>query len=960
MKKWILAATLCAAGAAAAQTPSYMACTGSGSSRVCSTPGSVAAMNLLPTVNVAATPYATRTAACSGSTDQTAALQAAIATAESEGGVVVLQPGWYKTSSALSVSASSVWIQGSGRAFPDNLVATGVPATQGSGIVTTSASADVLDVAGTSTGWIANDGLRDFTVSRCAAPTGSANGIFVNYTLGVQADSVMSADSIYPWHIHATGSGGAGYFDNDSAQFTSLEASGSVVGWFIDSNDGTYSPSLRIRNSGTSSPTGGVGASATGMLVQGKQMSDLMVYGFETAQLYNGVTIDYTGSGGAGTAGDIHFTNTINDGYTHDGFQIQNIPNFNSSVAILGGWEHPVNGTAGNCEIELDNSSGVSVSSETIVGSAAGTDSGVCVHTGILNTFTDNHLYGMNNIGYLFDASTNSTITGGEIIGSSSPLTIGIDLTNGSNENTISGVSLHGVGGATGINIDSTSSGNAGFETDPIASYTTALANAGNNFFEPPLPLYLKNSITYFGNTQPFMRWDGINTYLFSSSPYGAGFVQDGYAPTLEGHNSAFYAENGNTVIPGNTSYATGNSGSGGVTLSDSPNLTGSVVISGVVYPTIVGVFPTGTVSSVAILSGGSGGTNGIANINGVGGGCTTIPIVQTTTSSGVVTAATVTNIGAGCTSAPTFTPAAGTAVLSASVQTTAGTVAAGANYAVIDAYDSAGNHSQQSPEVSVTTTATGSIRYSWTPIAGAASYRLCFGTAAGAENNYTTIAGGTAYSYTQTLPASSYTAGTCPNTNNSSASVTLNGGGFDSNIGSRASWAMGSGSGTYSATTGLFTVGTAGSSITISGIPSGGRNLVISINGTVSAGDGDVNVQFNSDATAANYDCLRAGGGSGAANVNACSTIAVSGTLGVCVLGTSGGAGGGFFKVVGYSSTAPKIISGGECFESADPGVFSFAGKWLGSAAVNSLTLTMKGGGNFVAGTTVQIAVEQ
>jgi hypothetical protein len=59
-----------------------------------------------------AVPYATQALACSGATDSTSAIQAAINAAAVTGGVAVLQPGWYKTSSALSITTSNTGLIG--------------------------------------------------------------------------------------------------------------------------------------------------------------------------------------------------------------------------------------------------------------------------------------------------------------------------------------------------------------------------------------------------------------------------------------------------------------------------------------------------------------------------------------------------------------------------------------------------------------------------------------------------------------------------------------------------------------------------------------------------------------------------------------------------------------------------------------------------------------------------------
>lgn len=103
-------------------------------------------------------------------------------------------------------------------------------------------------------------------------------------------------------------------------------------------------------------------------------------------------------------------------------------------------------------------------------------------------------------------------------------------------------------------------------------------------------------------------------------------------------------------------------------------------------------------------------------------------------------------------------TPGAATGTGSA----TGGTLAAATYYVKIVAVDSSGNNTAAGAEsVGVAVTgATSSIAYTWTAVAGAASYRIYYGTAAGAESGYYTSTGASF-----TLTATAGTAGTPPAT---------------------------------------------------------------------------------------------------------------------------------------------------------------------------------------------------
>lgn len=114
----------------------------------------------------------------------------------------------------------------------------------------------------------------------------------------------------------------------------------------------------------------------------------------------------------------------------------------------------------------------------------------------------------------------------------------------------------------------------------------------------------------------------------------------------------------------------------------------------------------------------------------------------------------------------------------------TGGTIPAGTTFAKIVAIDAGGNMSAAGTEsASVTTTGTtSSIAWAWTAVAGAASYRIYTGAAAGAENTYFTSA---TNSFTQTAPTG--TAGTPPTSATTGGVITVappNSGTFQNDLG--------------------------------------------------------------------------------------------------------------------------------------------------------------------------------
>lgn len=116
--------------------------------------------------------------------------------------------------------------------------------------------------------------------------------------------------------------------------------------------------------------------------------------------------------------------------------------------------------------------------------------------------------------------------------------------------------------------------------------------------------------------------------------------------------------------------------------------------------------------------------------------------------------------ISGGLTSYAIGTPATPTGTPS----TTGGTIPATTTFAKIVGVDSMGNTTPASTQSAVvtTTTATSSIIWNWTALAGAKSYRIYVG-ATGVNGNYFTS---TTNTFTQTLPSSSGTAATPPTTN--------------------------------------------------------------------------------------------------------------------------------------------------------------------------------------------------
>ena len=150
--------------------------------------------------------YSTITAAAAG-TDSTTAIQTAI-NSITRGGWAQLTCNSYRTTAALSITTSVVGIHGTcqGYSYPS--------ASPVSIIVSTSASADIVDVVGASGTYIVWNDFRNVTFQRSVVPTGTAKGLSCQYAGGVQMENVQSEDSIYDFYANGCPGYGTGAFRN--------------------------------------------------------------------------------------------------------------------------------------------------------------------------------------------------------------------------------------------------------------------------------------------------------------------------------------------------------------------------------------------------------------------------------------------------------------------------------------------------------------------------------------------------------------------------------------------------------------------------------------------------------------------------------------------------------------------------------------------------------------------------
>jgi parallel beta-helix repeat protein len=415
-------------------------------------------------------------------TDNTTALQNAINSLQTAGtcGQVLLQAKIYKVTGTLNITSPCVGVKGAELILPSSTQYTNPPASV---IITTSATADVIDVAGTGlTANVFGNRFENFTIARSLTPTGTAAGLSLSYTYGVYVNRVFVEDSVRGFYIHASGSQGVGVIENSGAELGYngfVETSGAYSGFYVDSQDGKASPSIRARHNFVAS---NLGATPTvyGWLANGTALNDQMVYGFETAGVSYGVYLQNFGGGTNFSSGDLHFYGSI-----FDATRISNIfvsgftAATNGHVEFNGGYALAFAGGAGAHNFDIENSSGVNITNMQIGPFISTATDYVFISGGGNNSVTNNSLSGVGINGITLSSTTGNTIHGNQVVGSTATGSL-IGLTASSN-NSISANTLSGTA-AKGLSVDSSSSNNTGLETNSIAStITIAQSNAGNN-----------------------------------------------------------------------------------------------------------------------------------------------------------------------------------------------------------------------------------------------------------------------------------------------------------------------------------------------------------------------------------------------------------------------------------------------------------------------------------------------
>jgi hypothetical protein len=393
---------------------------------------------------------------CATASDATDAIQAALHSL-SLAGSVRLGPACYHTTHALTITRSAIGIKGAGQGFAD------VELLGGSVLLSTSPTADILDLTGTKESYLTWNRLEDFAVERAVAPTGSATGIAVSFAGGLRVSGVESLDSVRNLYLHAVPDYGLGAWRDVSVGwgYTRLHGySGNLYGWYFDSSDDVAMNSFKGDHLACSNNLGS-GPTTFCYYVAGKAVKDIDLDSANVAGATYGLYLNYTGNGEQDSDADIHINMpTMDDCYISCIFIKGLTPEGAASVSVNAGYLE--SNTPGAKIVDIEDSYGVAITNNQIFAIASrGPNTGVYANNSVSLSIGQNKFQQLSaGTAVQMVHTTGSAITGNTLLGSpKQPMTTGITLENNSNGNAISGNAALGNLG-TAYRFDDTSRNN--------------------------------------------------------------------------------------------------------------------------------------------------------------------------------------------------------------------------------------------------------------------------------------------------------------------------------------------------------------------------------------------------------------------------------------------------------------------------------------------------------------------
>jgi hypothetical protein len=393
---------------------------------------------------------------CASAPDATADLQAAI-NAMSLAGSVRLGPACYHTTHALTVTKSTIGIKG----VSQGLSAPGVPGS--STLLSTSASADILDVTGTKDHYLIWNNLQDFAVERAVRPTGTAAGIAVNYAGGLRASGIWSLDSRRNIYLHGVPDYGVGVWRDVAVGWRNSNEpvpTGELYGWYFDSADGVGMNSFKGDHLACSNDLGSAPTTYCYYL-SGATVKDVDLDSANVAGTSYGLYVNYTGKGEQDSTADIHLNMPTMDNCYVSCVTIKGLlPDGGASVSVNAGYLE--SNTAGTKVVDIESSYGVAITNNQIfaMGSTGGNIGVYASNSASLNIQQNKFQALPGGSAVELVHSTGSSITGNTLFGAQKqPMATGISLTNESAGNVIAGNAALGFVG-TAFLFDGTSAAN--------------------------------------------------------------------------------------------------------------------------------------------------------------------------------------------------------------------------------------------------------------------------------------------------------------------------------------------------------------------------------------------------------------------------------------------------------------------------------------------------------------------
>lgn len=549
--------------------------------------------------------YTTETTATTGgscTTNSTSAIQSTITAMTT--GQVLLQPLVYCVNSALSIGKSAVGIHGSQYGFQAQGGYTEALAG-GSMIITTSASADIVDAAGAdSTHLLQWNKFDYFSLTRGVTPSGTATGLSLSFVAGATVDHVIVADSMRGFYCQFCPANGSGIIQNSGVwwDFNGISESGlTMYGFYLDGSSFAEN-SIRLQNLIEDNGNGATSNTTYGIYEIGA-LNDVKITDNETENLSYGMYADHTVDGSISSS-DISWINPLMNDCVVSCLYVTGLDlNGDPSMKIIGAWTS-TSGSGTPHNVDIINSGGVQViGGHFTQHDFTNATIGINISGGRNNSLIGNWLNNTSDGCMITISGSNDNLVTGNHIhienGAFAATVVDVCLTGSSSLNAFSGNLLDGFA-LQGMNFGGSTANNTLDNTNNIdpTNIATPIVDTGTNNRNLSVNALTANSMIDLGltaSTSPIC-------------PNGAGGAFTTVGCSGGGGGSAFSAITSGT----NTSAAmvVGSGSSLTVSGSGTNNATsiGGVAVTGT--PS-VGFVPTATSGSAATWQAASGGGGG-------------------------------------------------------------------------------------------------------------------------------------------------------------------------------------------------------------------------------------------------------------------------------------------------------------------------------------------------------------